>query len=297
MYLKSKNEVNKDMRFTNKHRFPSSIETNAAGHDALGAFYQSACRYRNTQFTLDWESLTFMDANLSALLLAMTWKLRKENNLNFYLDMSNLKGGMNVFLRNGLAHYVYKKLPAPGEDVRESTIPIKAFKINDVDKFMAFIERDLMRHRGMEEVLYSHKQQLIDNFVEVFSNVELHTNTQNPVLACGQFFPGKKELKFTLVDIGCGFLNNIAAFTRDQEKPVRKADEAITWAVKGHSTKQEAAGGTGLSRILNYCRKNNGGLHIVSDGCYWAFDNGKIECKTLSANFPGATIHLIFRFA
>ena len=235
-----------------------------------------------------------MEANLSALLMCMGWKLKNERRLTFFLDVQHLNGGKNVFWRNGLAHWFLGKKDNPTDD-RESIIPVKAFKIDNVDGFSEFIERDLLRHRGVEAVQFADKQRVLDSYFEIFSNVQQHARTGNPILCCGQFFPQQKELKFTLVDMGCGFLQNVREFTENTDKPISKASEAISWAVKGNSTKTEAVGGTGLSKILNYCRKNNGGLHIISDSCYWAFDNHKIDSWTLPRNFVGTTIHLIFR--
>ena len=278
------------------YQFPAKVETDARGHQVLLDFYKDASKFHNCTYHLDWSQLQFMDANLAALLMAMIWTLRGTNKTEFYLDYTYLNGGLNVFHRNGLAHFIRRSKEGLPEDLRESTIPVRAFIVKDVDKFVEYIDRDFLRHRGMEDVQYEQKVRLKDSFLEIFSNVELHAQTENPVLACGQYFPKQKELKFTLLDMGCGFLSNISAFTKDTPTPVTTAEKAISWAVKGHTTKQEAAGGTGLSKILNFCRKNNGALHIISDGCYWAFENGVINNHRLNGHFSGATIHLIFRF-
>jgi len=278
----------------NLFKFPTRLATEFQGHEALNEFYHFCLQRQNCCITLDWEGLQYMDANLSALLLCMGWKLKRERQLRFFLDVGQLSGGMNVFWRNGLANWFLGKDGKP-DDVRESTIPVKAFKIDDVDKFEAFISGDLLRHRGVDDVRFADKQRVKDSYFEIFSNVQQHARTTNPVLACGQFFPKQQELKFTLVDMGCGFLKNVSEFTQNSEKPVTRADDAIGWAVKGNSTKTEARGGTGLSKIMSYCLKNNGGLHIISDGCYWAFENRGIKSWPLKRNFVGTTIHLIFR--
>lgn len=277
-------------------RFPERVLTDFEGLQVLCDFYDKASRYRNCTFVLDWETLQYLEANLSSLILAMVHKLRTENNINFFLDYSYLKGPMNVFWRNGLAHYIYKKPDKPN-DYQQSTIPVKAFRISDVDSFVGYIEKDLLQHRGVESLQFQDMQRVKDSYLEIFCNVDLHAKTTYPVLACGQFFPKQGELKFTLVDLGVGFLHNIKSFTHTSAKPITKSEDAIKWAIAGNSTKVGAAGGTGLNRIWSYCRKNNGGLHICTDGCYWAFDQGKITNWTLKNYFVGTTISLIFRFS
>ena len=278
----------------NCYKFPSRVETCFEGHQVLNDFYHFCLQRQDCCISLDWDNLQYMEANLSALLLCMSWKLKQERKLRFFLDVSQLGGGLNVFWRNGLANWFLGKNGQP-DDIRESTIPVKAFRIDDVDKFVSFIANDLLRHRGVYQVRFADKQRVQDSYFEIFSNVQQHARTKEPVLACGQFFPQQKELKFTLVDMGCGFLQNVSEFTQKSERPILKAADAISWAVKGNSTKTEAVGGTGLSRIMSYCRKHNGGVHIISDGCYWSFDKGVLNSWTLKRNFAGTTIHLIFR--
>jgi hypothetical protein len=84
------------------------------------------------------------------------------------------------------------------------------------------------------------KKKLKDCYFEIFDNVGIHANTSYPVMVCGQFFPFLKELKFTLVDLGEGFLKRIKAHTAATALPITMAPQAIAWAVRGGSTKQDA---------------------------------------------------------
>jgi hypothetical protein len=275
------------------YKFKGQIFTNYKGNAVINELYHFCQSYSNQWITLDWSELTYMDANLSALLLAVIHKLKKERNLQFFLDYQYLKGPMNIFWRNGLAQYIFKSDSKP-DDNRLSTIALKAFKADSVDKFAEYIEIDLLEHRGVDQVSFLNKEKVKSSYFEIFNNYEIHAQTQHPVLACGQFFPQQKELKFTLVDLGVGFLKNISEFTKNTDK-ITKAVDAINWAIKGGSTKKDAAGGTGLKKILFYCLKSRGSLHIVSDDCYWVFDQ-KISDFKIANPFVGTTIHLIFRY-
>lgn len=275
------------------YKFPQRILTNNEGNSSLVKFYNFCCGYSNCQITMDWSQLEYMEANLSALLLAMVYKLRKERNLRFYLDYQYLKGAMSIFWRNGLAHYIFNTGNKP-DDERSSTIALKAFKAESVDKFTEYIEIDLLKHRGVDQINFQDKLQVKNSYFEIFNNYEVHSKTTHPVITCGQFFPQQKELKFTMVDLGVGFLRNISTFTKGKENIV-KSLEAINWAIRGGSTKAEAAGGTGLKKILFYCKKSRGSLHIVSDDCYWMFDHSISNFK-IENPFVGTTIHLVFRY-
>lgn len=276
--------------------FTDRILTNANGNQQIINFYNYAKRFSNCWLTLNVDNLVYMEANLSALVVAMAHKLRKEKRVRIYLDYKNLKGDLNILVRNGFSSWVTgnqdKFKPF---DQRESTIPVCAFPIDAIDDYVEYIERTLMRHRGMDKVKFQDKGRVKDGYLEIFENVDLHANTKEPVFCCGQYFPYLKEVKFTLVDLGDGFLKKIMAFTKNFEYPIEEAVDAIKWAIEGGSTKPDAMGGTGLKRIFMYCLKNNGEIHIVSDDCYWSFFDRKIENQKIDKPFVGATIHLVFR--
>lgn len=273
-----------------------NIRTDAKGTQALLDFYLYAKNYKNCWFNLNIENLFWFDANLSALLLRYCHLLKSENKLNFYIDYKSLKGHLNVLNRNGLAyHIVQNKDYFKPYDNKDTTIPVKAFRLESVDTFTEYIESTLLKHQGLDGVIYDDKDRIKTSYFEIFDNVGQHGRTTYPIIACGQYFPNECEVKFTFVDSGCGFLTNISEFTKEKEN-INKASTAISWAVKGNSTKKNEKGGTGLSKILSYCMKNGGALHIASDDCYWAFANKSINTFNIKSNLSGATIHLIFRF-
>lgn len=279
-------------------KFQGKITTDNQGFDQLARFYHKASKLRDQWFDLNFDSVSWIDANLSPILMAMVYKLRNPNNLSFFIDYHALHRDLNVLKRNGLARHIVHpkhKKRFPKSDERNSTIPFKAVNLNNVDEFVTYIESSFLKHRGLENVKHEHKNKLQESYCEIFNNAEIHANTTAPVIACGQYFPQEAELKFTLVDLGEGFLKKIAQHTKGNEA-IQKPEDAISWAVKGGTTKPDAPGGNGLKKIMQYCWKNGGELHIVSDGCYWAFKNKSIDTSKLTHPFTGATIHLIFRY-
>ena len=275
------------------YQFKGVITTDFKGYSELLRFYNFCLSKRNCTIELDWNSLEMLDANLCALLCAMIHKLKKENNLIFYLDVSILKGGLSVFWRNGFANFILKRKDNI-EDDRKSTIKLKAFRIDSFDGYCDYIEKDLLQHRGIDSMKFKDKNKVKDSYLELFNNYEIHAETKEPILCCGQFFPSSGELKFTLVDMGCGFLKKIAEKTKDDDK-ILEAAKAIQWAIKGGTTKKEAKGGTGLKKMLFYCMSGNSSMHIITDNCYWMYD-GSITNFKIEQPFTGTTIHLIMRY-
>jgi hypothetical protein len=274
------------------------IRTDAKGTQILLDFYLYAKKHKDCWFNINIENLYWFDGNLSATLLRYCHLLKTENKLKFYIDYKSLKGHLNVLSRNGLAYNIVndKQFFKPYDD-RDTTIAVKAFKLDSVDSFANYIENSLLKHQGLGGVIFDDKDRIKTSYFEIFDNVGQHGKTSYPILACGQFYPNEKELKFTFVDSGCGFLENVIEFTKGS-LDIKKSSDAISWAAKGNSTKKIGTekGGTGLSKILSYCLKSGGALHIVSDDCYWAFANKSINTFNIKNNICGATIHLIFRY-
>lgn len=268
------------------------ILTDWNGVNELVKFYQFASQYHYKKVFLDISKLNSLDANLSAIVLAITHKLKKENKVYVFV---NLASHMSVFYRNGLISH----LKGDGNknqyaDNRESTIPLTTFSTVDYETFSNYLRQDFFRHRGLATLSNDVKRNLITQFAEVFTNVDLHAETNAPVFACGQYFPEKRVLKFTLVDIGIGFLKKIS-----QKDPSITTDRsAIIWSTLDFNSTKDTkwgTGGTGLKDLKKYCNESNGSLHICSGLGYVNFINTKTLEHNLQYSFSGAIVNIVLR--
>jgi hypothetical protein len=270
------------------------VETTNIGVSELMKFYAFAKQYTYKSVQLNLSTVNTLDANLSALILAIAHKLRAENKVTVFVLFAD---GMGIFFRNGLiGHLTGKGNANPYPDDRQSAIPLTTFNIDDDEKFCQYLRRDFFGHRGLEGLTTTTRTNLSTHYEEIFTNVGLHANTTAPIYCCGQYFPEKKMLKFTLVDVGDGFLKKIALKTTGQ---VKTDKDAILWATRELNTTKDIAtygpGGTGLKELIKYCATNNGSLHICSGTGYVNFHKtGSLE-HTLPIAFKGTIVNLIFR--
>ena len=273
-----------------------NIYTDFAGTISLLNYYNYAKKYRNCWINLNFDGVNFIDANLCAFLYGIIYYLNKTRGVKTYIEFKSLSRDLNVLMRNGFTNYIagnqFKFKPA---DFRDTTIPLMNFSQSDVDLYCNYVERDFLHQRGLKKVKFNDKERIVTSYLEIFDNVGLHANTTDPIFVCGQYFPVQCELKFTLVDLGDGFLKRIAEYTRDSERISSGAD-AVSWAIKGNSTKKDVKGGTGLRDIFWFCFKTGGSLHIATDNCYFNLTNKTVTTHKIPNHFCGATIHLIFRF-
>ena len=271
-----------------------SLETDHFGVNEILKFYNYANRLSYASVNFNISPTNHVDANLSALILAITHKLQSERKVRLYLETGQGKG---VFFRNGLISH----LQGNGNnnkyfDDRRSTIQLTSFYPDKDEDYCNYIRYDFLNHRGLDNVPRKVKEALKSHYIEVFTNVGIHANTTYPVFTCGQYFPDKNVLKFTLIDLGQGFLKKIKIQTNGK---ISNDKSAIIWATEGINTNKDknvfGPGGTGLKEIKAYCNKNNGSLHICSGSGYVNLMNNRTFEYNLTTPFPGSMINIILR--
>lgn len=272
----------------------NSIETNSLGVIELLSLYSKAIASRHSKIIYDIQNLSNFDGNMAALLMAVVHKLKKQHRKYVYIEIPS---HINILFRNGLvAQLMGKGNNNQYEDTRESTIPLKAFSLAEDENFSHYLHNDFFGHRGVDNISNTTKKILCTHFIEVYNNVQIHSEATEPLYTCGQYFPQQGLLKFTMADLGIGFLKKIKLHTNDA---VSSDNAAIEWALKNtNSTKdfqQFGPGGTGLKDLKTYCEANNGSLQIISGSNMMTFVKGKIVDNKLATPYQGAIINLIFR--
>ena len=262
------------------------IETNLGGYNTLIGFYER-CRTLQSgekQILIDFEKLRSIDANMSAVLMAIINKLNKEHQLIFFVDTSILRSRFPALIRNGwFAQAGIQLIPSS----TASEIRLTGFNKGDDVKFLEFIEKDLLSHAALQ-ISEKDKLELTNAFLELFTNIENHAGVDMPIFACGQYLPEPARLCFTLVDTGVGYLAPIQEFTHGA---VSTAQEAILWALEGNSTKTDAPGGLGLKLIQKFCEKSGSKFEIITGGEYWSnFQLFPVRARY----FCGTIVNIIF---
>ncbi len=259
------------------------IRTTLTGYTKLITFYENCRGYRNKDILVSFDDLSWFDANMCALLKGIIHKLALENNLIFYVESSGtITEKFDILIRNGFL----ETLTAP-RGKTGSEITLKGFRPSEDVAFLKYVENSLLAHQSLT-ISEREKSLLIDSFLEVFVNVEKHADTSHPIFACGQYYPNKHLLNFTLVDLGVGYLPPIREFTNGRVKDSRGA---ILWALEGNSSKKGAPGGLGLRQIQEHCAKNDSTFGIITGGSYW--DNKRSKVVS-TKQFCGTVVNLIF---
>lgn len=176
------------------------------------------------------------------------------------------------------------------DDAWDSTIAFKSFHPSQIEDFQDYINENFPRYHlpTMTDRLW---ERMTDGFLELFNNADQHAEADR-VFVCGQFFPHKNRLKFTITDTGIGFQQRI----QKSLKLVMSSTEAINWGMEGgHTTKTDDPGGVGLNIIKEFIRQNRGSLQVVSHSGYWRMYNYNVREQELELPFPGTAINITIR--
>lgn len=279
------------------YKFIDRLYTDYSGYKQITQLYHHCKDLYNTTVPLDFYDCEWIDANLCALLEAVIYKLNLEQNITFSTDFDFLTKKFDVFFRNGFAKdgNVY-------EDIQKSTLPTQSFETLDSVGYCNYVDKHLMCHRGMPQLTDNLLSRIKDDLLEIFSNTNLHAyynwETKYPFFVAGQYYPKQHQLKFTMVDLGDGFLPRIQLATQNK---IDNNLDAIKWAIDGNSSKfalENTTGGTGLSSILEYCKANKGTIDIITGNAYWSTEFEKTilfkDGRLIENPFFGTTINLTF---
>ncbi len=129
-----------------------------------------------------------------------------------------------------------------------------------------------------------------ESIFEIFSNAVWHSRTQLGIFSCGQFFPTKGLLNFTVADLGVGIRQNI----QDYVGLDLAAEDAIVWATEENNTTRRGPipGGLGLKLLREFIDLNGGCLQIVSDAGFWQTKDERVSTARLGHPFPGTVVYI-----
>ncbi|MFC4635132.1 hypothetical protein ACFO3O_14560 [Dokdonia ponticola] len=268
--------------------FPAKISSEISGYNKLISFYRQLEYLENSKVILDMRNTYWFEANLCAALGAMIEFLDKRNNS---VKIVNVKAPQDILTRNGFLKpygYEYPKFTYNTE------IEYRTFKEHQGKGFSSYVDSEVLNNEDFPKVSPLLNKKINQSICELFENARTHGQCEN-MHTCGQYFPNKSTMDFTIVDLGQTIKNNVNNFLGES---LNGAD-CIEWAMKENNTTKtgNVSGGLGLALIFDFIEKNKGKIQIVSSDGYWEFRKGKIKKETLDSSFPGTIANLEFNFS
>lgn len=263
-----------------------NIRNNFESYQKLINFHQ---QNKDTFFdTIQVSLSSWFEANLSTVLGALLDLLINQvNNIRF----DHIDEPIEIILKKNdfLSYYGKERI----SDTKHTTIKYQKLKPSDGKYFKSYLVGELLGRNELPLMSKQAKEKIGEAIYEIFANAQIHSKTDF-IYTCGQFYPTKNMIEFTIVDTGIGFKQNI-----NNRFHVNLSDtQAIRWALKDrHTTKENISGGIGLSILREFIGMNKGLMQIVSDKGFYELngDNGRESFQEFEGSFPGSIVNLMFK--
>ena len=263
----------------------TSINNTFESYQKLISFYESN---KNKLFEEVHINLGhFFAANMSAALGAVLDEFTSNLNRVYFESISPQIEA--ILLKNDFLTYYGGQRAI---DRNKTTIKFQKLKPTDGKYFKNYVIEELIEGHmaDLPKMSQGVKEKMVEGIYEIFVNAQIHSKTDF-IYTCGQFYPNKNKIEFTIVDTGIGFKERInQRFSRNLS-----AVQAITWAVQDKmTTKVGVSGGIGLAVLKEFIRMNKGKMQIVSDDGFFQFDESGQVTRTFNGQFPGTIVNLQF---
>lgn len=259
------------------------IHHDQAGYEALIRLYAQTKDCLFDDIAIDMGATTWFDADMCAAFGSILYRLGEQANS---IKLQNIRPSVeNILSKNGfLSHYGRVTIP----DHWGTTIPYHRFDVKDDRYFADYIETELMHRSEMPVMSSGLLKKFRESVFEIFSNAVLHSLTTQGIFSCGQFFPKRNRLDFSVTDLGIGIRQNVQDNTGLNLAP----EVAIAWATEDRNTTKrgQIPGGLGLKLLGEFIDLNGGCIQIVSDAGYWRRKGGHTVIARLSHPFPGTVV-------
>jgi hypothetical protein len=234
---------------------------------------------------IDMSRTAWFDADMCAALGAILYRLGDDLNM---VQLTNIQPKVRqVLSKNGfLSSYGRERIP----DTWGTTIPYQRFEVKDDRYFASYIEKELVLRREMPRMSAGLLKKFRESVFEIFSNAVIHSRTELGIFSCGQFFPKRHCLDFSVADLGIGIRRNV----KENAGLDLLAEDAIAWATEGRNTTKKGSipGGLGLKLLREFISLNGGRIRIASDSGYWLLEGDRVHKSKLSQAFPGTVVSL-----
>jgi len=261
------------------------IRHDKTGFEALVHLYAQTktCFFEDIEINMT--AVNWFDADMCAALGAILYYLSHSANT---IQLTNICTSVERILsKNGfLSNYGRKRMP----DTWGTTIPYQRFDVKDDRYFARYVETELVHRSEMPSMSPGVLKKFRESVFEIFSNSVIHSQTKLGIFSCGQYFPTRHRLDFSVADLGIGIRKNV----RKNAELDLAAEEAIVWATQGRNTTKRGRipGGLGLKLLGEFINLNGGRLEIVSDAGYWKLEKGRTSTTRLGHPFPGTVVSI-----
>lgn len=261
-----------------------TIRSDAVGFKRIVNLAAKARETQQESITLDFSPCRFFEANMSAPLYAVISHLHEANK---HVSIDNVPENISKILRKNRFLTLFERTELT--DIYQTTLPFDIFNTTEENRFYDYIIK-YMQGKGIPAMSPELTKRFRQSLLELFLNAAHHSESKSGIFACGQYYPQKQRLDFTIADAGIGIPENV----RRYRKIKISSCNAIQWATQeGNTTKTgNQPGGLGLKLIKDFVNINKGMIQIISQSGYYTYSAEIESLWDIPLDFPGTCINI-----
>jgi signal transduction histidine kinase len=182
------------------------IRSDSTGFNALANLSSKAAELYFEKVELDIQYCTFFEANMAAPLYAVLTRYYVGMN---EVSLTNIRSDIRTILQKN--HFLCELGFCELHDSNQTTLPFKRFKLTSGEQFSDYLDQ-YMHDRGIPKMTAGLTKKFRQSLFEIFQNAMQHSNSEQGIFVCGQFFPKQHRLDFTISDGGIGIRENVRRF-------------------------------------------------------------------------------------
>lgn len=261
-----------------------NIDSNCNSYNFLIEFYQQNRNKTFQAIDISFRKVDWIAANTCSIIGAVFQKIQNSFNK---IRLFDIKPKVQTILeRNAFLSFLgYPRVP----DNFHTTIEYLKLSPNQGRFFNDYIQKELLGKQGMPTMSKRLKKKIGEGIYEIFINAAMHSETIEGIFTCGQLFPGKHKIEFTVTDLGIGIRNRVNQYLGESLSSVN----AIEWAMlERNTTKPNDSGGLGLAILKQFISLNKGSIQVISNDGFWEFsDKGTVK-YSFHGEFPGTAVNI-----
>lgn len=213
-------------------------------------------------------------------------KIRRKKNILLLPFHSNV----HQYLKQCSFEFLYGNCPNATMFDQENIVSLKRFLGTPVqieDEVIAWIQEKIFRF--MPKLDNKLNKRIVQSLWEIIQNALIHSDNDNGVSVCGQFYPKRGYFEIAFCDYGIGLVQKIKNAGLLNNSHVDS--DYIEWAMeRGNTTLKIPNAGLGLFILRKFLKINQGSFQIISGNGYFGHISNENEEKRNLQNFLDGTL-------
>ena len=271
-------------------KMPSNINSSIKGSKVFVQVLNKICSAKTGEtIVLNFSDMEWIDANLLAALGAVL-----EENIGRvtirYVRNSIRPKIEKLLAKNQFGKYFHLSKVS---DENDTIIEYKITDGREIKEFARYFKESVLFRDAMPVLSDGLREKILENVLEIFGNAPMHGGCDK-VYSCGQIFPQKNVIKFTIANTGHTIKENVIDYYAHELNEDAYPEETISWATAEYNSTKKIvngkSGGLGLFYLKQFVKENKGSITICSSDEVWSYKDNKEKTDRMNDIFSGTMV-------